>query len=153
MRWLLLMFFVSSNALAWTPKNAPDRHYGLLEPKYVAVDIYRYEDIYDPYLAPLDRELRYGSNWTLNLNIFRFNDRTIYWNNRLHFDQSRSSGHIKHAGWEYEIGGDLLTEGDLPKIQLFKHHHSRHVLEETRETHFPVYDYYGFRFILLGRPQ
>lgn len=131
---------------ASTPALAGNLH--LLEPKDVYLEYYKYTSMHDPYLYPIDREIYQGASFNTDFNIIRYKDFLIYWKNNLHFDQSRVSGHIKHAGWQYEIGLPLLMAKDSTKIELFKQHHSRHVLEETRSTHFPVYDRYGVRFRL-----
>lgn len=118
----------------------------LLEPRDIYIETYKYSSMRDPYLYPIDKELEYGMSFNTDLTIARYGDFQLYWKNNLHFDQSSYSGHIKHAGWQYELGLPIFFNKKAPKIELFKQHHSRHVLEETRTTLFPVYDRYGLRF-------
>jgi hypothetical protein len=135
---LVLIGFTATTAMGQT-------QWRLLDPKDVHIDVYKNETVHDPYLDPVDQELSYGSGFNLDLNLVKYNGLGLYWNNLLHFDQSSKSGQIKHAGWQYEIGATLWQEEGQDRIQLFKQHHSRHVLEETRDIHFPVYDRYGIR--------
>lgn len=135
---LMLSMFFSLPALA--------KQFYLLEPKDIYIETYRYTSMRDPYLYPIDKELKYGMSFNTDLMIARYGNFQLYWKNNLHFDQSSETGHIKHAGWQYELGLPILTRSGVPKIELFKQHHSRHLLEETRTTLFPVYDRYGVRF-------
>lgn len=136
-------------ALMASAVKAEARDLYLLEPKDIYIDAFKYESMHDPYLAPIDKDLLYGAAFNTDFNVFRYKKVALYWKNRLHFDQAGSSGHIKHAGWEYELGLPLWIDKGKPKIELFKQHHSRHVLEEVRDAHFPVYDRFGVRIRLL----
>lgn len=118
----------------------------ILAPTDVHLDTYKNQHVHDPYLAPADQNLGYGANFNLDFDILKYKGLGLYWKNLLHFDQSLSSGQVKHAGWQYEIGATVYQVRGVPKIELFKQHHSRHILEEPREEHFPVYDRYGIRF-------
>lgn len=121
----------------------------LLEPRDVYIDAFKYQSLHDPYLVPIDKDILYGAAFNTDFNVFRYKKIALYWKNRLHFDQAATSGHIKHAGWEYELGLPLWIDKGKPKIEFFKQHHSRHVLEEVRNVHFPVYDRIGIRVRLL----
>lgn len=121
----------------------------LLEPKDVSIEALQYQSMHDPYLSPIDKDIAYGAAFNTDLNVFRYGDIAFYWTNKLHFDQSKTNGHIKHAGWQYEFGIPLWVDKGSSKIELFQQHHSRHVLEETRADHFPVYDRIGIRIRLL----
>lgn len=126
--------------------KASGQNWRLLDPKDVYIDAYKNETVHDPYIAPIDKELRYGSNFNMDLDVVKYKGIGLYWNNLLHFDQSSTSGHIKHAGWQYELGLTVLQEDNIDRVQIFRQHHSRHILEETRKAHFPVYDRFGVRF-------
>ncbi len=142
MRILLMVFtaLMHSSAHAGSLKVA--------EPKKIYMEAYEYQHMYDPYLAPLDKEMKYGG--VFGTDFYLLHHKTLglglYWNNELHFDQSEQSGQVKHGGWKYELGLSVLEYKGQPKIELFKQHWSRHVMEETRDVHFPVYDRYGIRF-------
>jgi hypothetical protein len=51
------------------------------------------------------------------------------------------------VGWEYMLGLDLFKY-NCSGVQFIKQHHSRHILEEERNTHFPVYDRIGIRLVI-----
>jgi hypothetical protein len=135
-------------ALVGTSASAYDLQ--LAQPKRVYMEAYEYQDMYDPYLAPLDKEMKYGGTFGTDFYLIHHKSAGVglYWDNQLHFDQSERTGHVKHAGWKYEIGLSLLEAKGKPKLELFKQHWSRHVMEETRQEHFPVYDRWGFRINL-----
>lgn len=124
----------------------------LLEPQEISIDAYKNEQVHDPYLEPLDGSLDKGAKFNLNLNVIKYRDYKLYWDNTLHFDQSNLDQQIKHAGWWYFIGATILPTNKFGGgMDLFFEHHSRHVLEQTRSQHFPVYDRYGIRFIFLKK--
>lgn len=120
----------------------------VLQPKHIYVEGYQYQDMHDPYIAPIDQDLKYGGAFGTDLYLIQWDKHAgLYWNNELGFDQDQTNGHIKHVGWHYELGLDLLSDEEgNSKIQLFKEHWSRHVVEEVRPEHFPVYDRIGVRF-------
>lgn len=117
----------------------------LLAPNDIHIDAYRNETVHDPYLDPVDADLGYGAGFNLDLDMAKYNGYGLYWNNLLHFDQSDRTGQIKAAGWQYEVGATIWQEEGKDRIQIFKQHHSQHILEESRSVHFPVYDRYGIR--------
>lgn len=152
----LLQMMASSEALCYViillgcllANNAFGYSLQVAEPKRVYMEAYRYDHVYDPYLAPLDDELKYGGAFGTDFYLLHHKKYGLglYWDNKLHFDQSERTGHVKHGGWQYELGLSFWEPKGKPKIELFKQHWSRHVFEETRTTHFPVYDRYGIRF-------
>lgn len=120
----------------------------LLEPRDVYIDTYQNEVVHDPYLSPIDKYLKYGATFNVDVTVFRYDALSVFWLNKLHFDQASNSGHIKHAGWQYEIGVPVFEDDRGSRVELFKQHHSRHLLEEERGVHFPVYDRFGVRLRL-----
>jgi hypothetical protein len=140
---------ILSVAMCLFSASVSANEYYLLEPTTSYIEAYRNHKVYDPYLDPIDKELTLGGNFNLSLNLVRYRDYKLYWNNVLHFDQSSRSGHVKHAGWQFEVGSSLFKTRTDSSFDIFWQHHSRHILEETREQHFPVYDRYGIRFNLL----
>jgi len=135
-------------AVAVTSTQAAAYPWRILSPNDAYIDVYKNETVHDPYLAPIDSTLSYGSGFNLNLDVLKYKGLGIYWNNLLHFDQSNTDGRIKAAGWQYEIGATIWRNNDLDRVQVFKQHHSQHILEETRPVHFPVVDRYGIRLRL-----
>jgi hypothetical protein len=76
-----------------------------------------------------------------------------YWNNWVHTETTSPSGRVTTVGWQFEAGFHLTDYFDL-----YRSHHSRHVMEEEAEhrfedshAQFPVEDTYGIRFHLYGR--
>jgi hypothetical protein len=121
----------------------------LLEPRDSYIDVYQNDTVRDPYLEPLDKTLGYGSTFNLDVDVLKYRGYGLYWNNQLFFDQETISHHIRHGGWRYEVGFVLfrtkLSDRYFSKIELFKQHQSRHLLEDIRPVHFPVYDRTGIR--------
>lgn len=139
-----------------SPAFAGEYGLGILEPKSIFVDAYKNTGVHDPYLSPIDRDLGYGATFNVDFDLLRYNSYRFYALNKLHFDQSSETGRIVHAGWQYELGATLLNiknplkpSSDGTKLELFKQHHSRHILEDTRDAHFPVYDRVGIRFVIF----
>lgn len=134
-------------AVVSTPAVAGD--YRLLAPRDVYVDAYKNGVVHDPYLYPADQDLSYGMNFVMDMDIAKYKGYGVYMFNMLHFDQSDETGRIVHAGWKYELGLSLFpTKRDKNRgqIEVFHQHHSRHILEQERDAHFPVYDRVGIRF-------
>jgi hypothetical protein len=120
----------------------------LLTPRDVYIDAYRNQTVHDPYLDPVDASLGYGSTFSVDTDILKYKYWGIYSFNKLHFDQNKDTGKIVHGGWEYEVGMSLFPSKIDPKrgqVEVFQQHHSRHIFEDYREEHFPVYDRYGIR--------
>ena len=140
--WLTTLAFAS------TPVMAEDG-VEFLKPTEAYIDAYKYKHMIDPYIAPRDEELKYGANFNLSFDIARYRDKAFYMKNILHFDQSERTGQIEHGGWQYEAGLQIYRDSKGAGIDLFQQHHSRHVMDEYREDHFPVYDRYGIRFNLI----
>lgn len=134
---IILMSLVSNLSLA---------EWRLFAPNDVHVDFYRNKAVSDPYLKPIDKDLGMGAGFNVDFDVAKYDGFGLYWNNLLHFDASNKTNSIKAAGWQYELGFTVWHENDIDKIILFKQHHSQHILEETRDTKFPVYDRFGVRF-------
>lgn len=143
---IILIFIAIFSA---TPALAQWR---LLEAKEVYVDTYKNETVHDPYLAPDDQYLTYGASFNTNFDILKYNGYGLYMDNDLHFDQDSQDGQVRAAGWQYNLGLVVWQKDGKNKIELFKQHHSQHVLDRTREDlHFPVYDRVGVRWNLYQR--
>jgi hypothetical protein len=112
----------------------------------MAMEVQKYQRLNDPYLYPTDADIAHGGEFHLNWNWIRVGSVSLYSQNMLHFLQSGKDGRVKLGGWQYEQG---LSFG---KIEIFKYHHSIHIMEDTRPTHFPNTDHIGIRFIMLNKP-
>jgi len=139
MKLLLILLFVSGPAM-----GAPWR---LLEPREVYIDIHRYHVIQDPYLNPVDRNLLYGADFHLGINLLTIKNHTLYWDNDLFFDQSKQDGRIKTGGWRYRVAFEIIKS----KLEVFWAHESRHIFEDTRQQHFPNYFRGGIRLIIVPK--
>jgi len=139
MKMLVLIFSLLSSQL-----NAEELK--IATPRDIYVDVYNNQTVHDPYIYPADEQLGYGANFNLDFNIVKYGSYSLYWNNLLHFDQSKETGKVVHGGWQFELGIPVYVVDNNPKIELFHQHHSRHVLDAKRDSHFPVYDRAGIRF-------
>lgn len=102
----------------------------------------------DPYTPDIDCEdYLYRAAFDIDIRILEVG----YWDNRIHTEAVSQS--VKTVGWEWELGLRVA-----PGLELFRHHHSRHVMEETTmwgyhpgrdeiyPTRYPVEDSWGVRF-------
>lgn len=142
-KWLLSLaiFFCASNAFA---------QWHLLEAKDVYIDAYHNDSVHDPYLAPDDSTLGYGAAFNTNFDVVKYKGYGLYWDNNLHFDQD-NTGQVRAAGWQYSLNLVIFQMDGKSKLELFKQHHSQHILDRERPEHFPIYDRYGVRFVLFER--
>lgn len=128
----------------------------LLDAREVSVEFWHVENQRDAYLRFNDpgsdtfgetETWKYGAAMNLNVDLVRFPTRQpwgIYWNNHVHMDATEAA--VRHAGWLYEFG---LHAGQY--LDVFVRHHSRHVLDQTRDDKFPLMNYVGARLIVLRR--
>jgi hypothetical protein len=122
----------------------------LLEPRDVYIDTYHNDVVHDSYLAPDDATLGYGASFNTNFDVIKYNGYGLYWDNNLHFDQD-DTGQVRAAGWQYSLNLVIFRMDDKTKLEVFKQHHSQHIMDRTRPEHFPVYDRYGVRFVIFER--
>lgn len=118
---------------------------------------YEFSEVYnerDPYLPEFDlrREQAQpdqGEYWDtrsailFNLNLIEFTPSyRMYWDNEIY--GFTTTQQYRTAGWEWEAGFQL------DRVDLFWHHHSRHVLEQERDLSYPLHDRYGLRITFYG---
>lgn len=133
MRLLALMLV----GLLWGESRADEVRF--LVPQYVSMELHQIDRINDPYMAPIDKELKYGGAFVTNFNLIEYDKFSMFSKNRLEFEQSQVSGHIRHGGWRYGLGANYqLTEHQA--ISLGKAHYSYHIFEGERDQHFPTWD-------------
>jgi len=120
-----------------------------MEPTQMYVDLYKVDEMHDTYLYPADAELALGMNFGLNFDLLRYSHYGLWMNNKIHFDQSEVSGHIRHAGWAFELGLTIIATETKPVLSVIRLHHSRHIMETSRPDHFPVYDMTGVRLHII----
>ncbi len=145
------MFKVLLSLIILSSASSAFAQWHLLEPREVYMDAYKNDTIHDPYLAPEDADLGYGSNFITNFDIIKFKGYGLHWDNTLHFDQSDKDGQVRAAGWQYGLYLTVFRLNDKTKIEMFKQHHSQHILDRERDVHFPVYDRTGLRFVIYER--
>ena len=143
MKWLLtslLAFGSCSPAYAWS----------VLQLDAVSMEGWRTLMLRDPYMPQFDSNGE-GEHWTngaalnFDLSLIELDKhRKIYWNNRVNLDGTNSQ--VRHVAWFWDIGISLG-----PKLDLFYMHESRHVMEDTGDTRFPLRDQIGFRFNFFKR--
>lgn len=145
MRYLVIVL------LALIGEKAMGYEYGwsVMKPTLIQIDAFQNERVHDPYIYPRDKELGYGANFKVDMDVLQYYDFRVFFLNDLHFNQSEVTGKIIDVGWKYSVGIPLYTRPNGTGIQLIKFHHSRHIVDEPREDmHFPSVDTIGVRFIL-----
>ena len=141
MRLLALMLV----GLLWGESRADEVHF--LVPQYVSMELHQISRINDPYMAPVDRELKYGGAFVTNFHLVEYGNLSLFSNNRLEFEQSKVSGHIRHAGWRYGLGTTYqLSEHQA--VSIAKAHYSYHIFEGEREAHFPTWDSFYVELVI-----
>lgn len=128
----------------------------LLEPEHVSLEYANInqggiQDFYpshlgirDSYLYPIDEELTFGLGLNLNYNLLRYKKFKLFHRNNWGFDSAQS--HVRHVYWIFDLGLNIYD-----KIEVFHHHMSRHILEDTRPDRFPVRDSFNIRFIIYEK--
>lgn len=140
---ILIALLFSSTAHAY------EYGWSVMRPTLIQIDTFQNERVHDPYIYPRDKELGYGANFKVDMDILKYYDLRLFMLNDLHFNQSDLTGKIIDVGWQYSLGVPLYSRSDGTGIQLIKYHHSRHIVDEPREDmHFPSVDTIGLRFIL-----
>jgi len=140
---LLLTFFATS-----TFAQEKQYNYRLLDVEYFDMRYQQFDHNRDPYAPEYDGKWAYRAAADFRLNFME----SIYWDNTLHTEALRS-GPVKTVGWRWELGLRLSNN-----IDLFHEHHSRHIMEEDRDSRngsnvFPVEDSYGLRIKFIERPR
>jgi hypothetical protein len=90
-----------------------------------------------------DEHWRDGAATIFNLDLLSYDRYRLYWNNRAHMDNTNSQ--VRQVGWEWEMGLSV------PKLDVFYHHHSQHLLDEDSTLKFPLENKYGIRFNFYKR--
>lgn len=100
----------------------------------------------DPFLPQYTGRWRDSAALFMDISVFNYG----YWNNHVH-QETVSPGSVRSVGWEWEAG--FRATGYL---DIFTHHHSRHVLEEEPDERFrntsgqfPLENSYGIRIHLI----
>lgn len=140
---------IAQTALGQSEYGSRPGAFRILVPTQVYVDAYQVDEFHDSYLDPVDSELQYGANFVTNFDVIRYGAYGLWSHNKIHFDQSGDTGHIRHGGWEFEVGLTVIANGPRPLLSIIRLHHSRHLMEGSREFHFPVYDMTGIRLHII----
>lgn len=113
----------------------------LVDTNKLSLEHKKYQINYDPYFPGMEQKWSTKTNLYWDVRIYR-----IFWDNDLHMGMDQSQ--VRSVGWKYVIGIHVFDW-----LDLVKDHHSRHVLEETREYHFPVEDSYGLRVNFINKKE
>lgn len=147
-KWLLLILSTQAQAAEWH----------LLEPTYLAMEsakIVNHNDQYfgynDPGQAPSSEGTEVWDHYTAvswNLDLVTYHSGSgvsgLYWNNTV--DGASTDHQFRTVSWQWEAGLDIQD-----KFQFFWAHHSQHVLDTTRDSHFPLDNFIGGRVVFLQR--
>lgn len=119
---------------------------GPLAVDYLAVETSTFQGNRDPY-TPSTAANEYKNRAALTWNVSLFG--AAYWNNWCHTETT--NGGVKTVGWQWEGGLHIL-----PWLDMYRAHHSRHIVEESSEVswpgsagRFPVEDSIGLRFVVV----
>lgn len=134
----LIYSIISSNSYAWSLIDVKD-----LDLEYIKLNKNN-RDPYAPEYTGMWKE-QIALKWDLALLKYG------YWNNHVHTETVEPSGVVKGVGWQYELGIHVDKY-----VDIFKMHHSRHILDQEPDelfphsrNQFPVEDGYGIRINLL----
>jgi hypothetical protein len=109
-----------------------------------------HRDTYMQYADPADEGSEEawigGTAVSFNLDLLKRGDWGLYWNNRVHGEGTDAQ--FREVGWQFETGLQLGAD-----LQLYMHHHSRHVLDAERDERFPLDNFYGARVTFYRRPE
>lgn len=141
LKFMLFSFLLVTANVAW------GSDYGL-NLEYADMKAGQFLDNRDPYVSD-----QYGIDaWSyrIEMNMRIGIGGLFYFEQRPHFEAINVTP--KTVGWQYELGLHLTDQ-----IDLFRDHHSRHVMEDYRprangHNPFPVEDLYGIRFVIVDAP-
>lgn len=95
------------------------------------------EALRDPYFPNKD-DWNNSTNFHFRIGLLK----AFYWDNVIHMEMDQSQ--VRAGGWEWTMGLRVFSWMDV-----VKYHHSRHVMEESRQMKFPVEDSYGIKIYLI----
>lgn len=88
--------------------------------------------------------MQYGAAIGFDINAIRTSLTTVQWRNTVDMDATNKQ--VRQVGWNWELG---LTLG--PRMEIFEHHHSRHMLDDSGIDKYPLRDEYVLRFHIYQR--
>jgi hypothetical protein len=135
--------------LMWSGAVIADE-YRFLVPSEVSFEAHQYKLINDPYLAPIDHQLKYGGVFTTDFALIQYGKYSFNSTNRLSFEQSEVTGRVKSGGWRFTLNGSIQLY-EHQHLEIGKYHHSYHIFEEEREEHFPTSDSYYIKFVIFRK--
>lgn len=126
----------------WAPE-------GYLEPESISMSYWDYSlkenhGVRDTYLAPIDKELKFGLGVDVDYTLVRWEDVRIFWDNHYFFDSTTT--HVKHVGWKFFLGIALGK-----RVEMGYRHMSRHIMEESRPMKYPTHDSFMLKFNIYDR--
>lgn len=136
----LLLFSVHGHGAEWH----------LLVPQEVNFEAHQIESMNDPYLYPVDKELRYGGVFNTDFAFVQYGRLSFNSTNRVSFEQSHVTGRVRAGGWKFTLNLAMQLT-DNQHIELGKYHHSYHIFEAERDGHFPTRDSYYIKFVIYRK--
>jgi hypothetical protein len=130
-----------SNALVG---GKPCPNCSLLSLDHFSLTYQEFDNRRDAYVPSIEN-WKYRATANFDLSLLGF----LYWDNKVH-TEGIDSGAVKTVGWHWFTGARLTGW-----LDLFKEHHSYHVMEEQAPEdigRFPVEDSIGIRVRFIDNP-
>lgn len=139
-----------------TKTYAKDNRFYLLTPYKASMEYIKYRDKRDAYLPDYtafnaghsgqnSERWDYGAQLNLNLDLIRYDNLTLYWENTWHMGATNKQ--VRSVGWIWKLGIPLGN-----KFNIYYFHHSRHCLEcnpNGAERKYPMENSFHLEMILL----
>jgi hypothetical protein len=144
-----LIFIILCLLLGATTVRATE--YRLLDLEKFGMEYWKTDQERDPYLpyqqpgstTPGER-WKDGAAVTFNLTLAAIGPASLYWDNRVHEDSTNKQ--VRFIGWEWEAGASWDRQ-----VDIFWHHHSQHLLDQSSDMRYPLENHYGVRFTFYER--
>ncbi len=140
--------------LALCGGRAQGAELSLVEPSKLTMEYYDIANNRDEYLRIDDKgstkydsgeTWKYGTAVTFNLDLARYDQWALYWNNYVHMAATQVA--VRHVGWQFETGIELSKH-----VDLFYDHHSQHIMDLDRQKRrYPLYNAYGIRLVFIEK--
>jgi hypothetical protein len=129
-------------------------NYSLLETEYLALEYAQFDkNARDPYAPQYTGRWKDRATLLWDSNLLRVGKYKFMWNHNIH-TETIDTGAVKTVGWEWRLGFGLGRY-----IDVFHHHHSKHIMDERvdnpayegKGNQFPVEDSIVIRFKFIDK--